>query len=122
MDPKEVAKVLEGYGFHVETVTPIERGHRIVLKESAFVDIISSEIIFYYRKKVDCKFLELYRQNIKANMNEILNRGYVVGFDIHMDECYLVIIKKIKDINLENLWNEYLNMIKIASMALKNPS
>lgn len=122
MDPQKVAEILEAYGFHIDSIAQIERGYRISLKENAFIDIIYSEIIFYYLKNLDCRFLEIYRNNLRINRNDILSRGYIAGFIINNEECQLVIIKKIKTFPTDKLWDEYLNMIRIANLALKNSS
>lgn len=122
VDLEKIVKKLQDAGLHVDNVTPIERGHRIFLKEGGFIDIVFSEIIFYYRKKINCEFLDLYRKGIKSNIDEILRRGYLAGLDIDTDSCYLIIVKKIKETFLDNLWNEYLNMMKISGLILKTPS
>ncbi|ARM74903.1 hypothetical protein [Acidianus manzaensis] len=119
MDLKEISEILEKSGFHILSVSPIERGYRILLKESLNIDIVYSDLIVYYFRKINCEALDVYRKIVKKNSNDIVSRGYICGFYIDKNYCYLVVIKKLETTRLDNFWNEYINIIKIADLSLK---
>ncbi len=116
----DVAKAIEDFGFHVEKTVNIERGIRIFLKENFYIDVIgdNSEWILYYIRKIDCRNIELVREKIKKRNQEILSKGYIIGICFYSNSCNIVVVKKLNIEKNDKLWNEYLNMIKIADLVV----
>ncbi|AWR96423.1 hypothetical protein DFR86_01910 [Acidianus sulfidivorans JP7] len=119
MDLREISETLEKSGFHILSINPIERGYRISIKESLCLDIIYSDIVLYYFRKINCELIDRYREIVKKNYNDVINKGYISGFYIDKNCCYLVVVKKLEMSRLDNFWNEYINIIKVADLSLK---
>gem|GEM_PF-1480513 len=114
------------------TVETIERGTRIVLADSSFLDIMDSGVVLIYvSRKISCDQVMEYRERIRDSLMQLGAMKAMAGIEILSDSCHLAILRKVDfklnleeadEIKLRKLWREYVRTIKIISILTQRTS
>ncbi len=110
----------------------IERGTRIVLADSSFLDIMDSGVVLIYvSRKISCDQVMEYRDRIRDSLMQLGAMKAMAGIEILSDSCHLAILRKVDfklnleeadEIKLRKLWREYVRTIKIISILTQRTS